>query len=236
MAERGEKKVVSTAPRAAAARRANPLDAPKRRRPKQERSKTTVEQILNAAITILERGGFEALTMLTIAEEAGISIAAVYSYFPNKHHVLAHLARAHLEQRLALLDAEFQRLRSHPDWISGYCDVLAELSRLRAGQAGSVALRQAMHASPSLWEIDQEGNRRAAELVAALLRDMAGDDGNREVQGRLIAEYVTAGLDYRQDGGTADPDAVLRELTKLTRAYLQAITLDPSGRGKPAAK
>ena len=208
---------------AAAARRANPLDAPKRRRPKQERSKTTVEQILSAAIAILEEGGFEAITMLTIAEEAGISIAAVYSYFPNKHHVLAHLARSHLEQRLALLDAEFQRLRSHPDWISGYCDVLAELAQLRASQSGSVALRQAMHASPSLWEIDQEGNRRASRLVAALLRDMAGDDGNREVQGRLIAEFVTAGLDYRQGAGTDDPDAALRELTKLTRAYLETI-------------
>lgn len=223
MAERREKKATAKTPRAAAARWANPLDAPKRRRPKQERSKTTVEQILNAAIAILERGGFEAITMLTIAEEAGISIAAVYSYFPNKHHVLAHLARSHLEQRLALLDAEFQRLRSHPDWISGYCDVLAELAQLRASQSGSVALRQAMHASPSLWEIDQEGNRRASRLVAALLRDMAGDDGNREVQGRLIAEFVTAGLDYRQGAGTDDPDAALRELTKLTRAYLETI-------------
>ncbi len=223
MTDRGEKKLAAKRSRAADARRANPLDAPKRRRPKQERSKTTVEQILNAAIAILAEGGFEAITMLTIANRAGVSIAAVYSYFPNKHHVLAHLARSHLEERLVLLETEFRQIRSRPDWIDGYCDVLVDLWRLRVGQAGSVALRQAMHASPSLWEIDQEGNRRAAQLVAGLLRDMAGDDDNREVQGRLIAEYVTAALDYAQDAATTDPDAVLRELTKLTRAYLQTL-------------
>lgn len=166
--------------------------------------------------------------MLTIAKKAGISIAAVYSYFPNKHHVMAHLARSHLEQRLALLEIEFQRLRSHKDWISGYCDVLMELSQLRASQLGSVALRQAIHASPSLWEIDQEGNRRAGQLVADLLRDMAGDDGKREVQGRLIAEFVTAALDYTQGVGTAEPEASLKELANLTRAYLLTIAFEPA--------
>lgn len=220
-------------PEAAAAgparRRENPLAAPKRRRPQQQRAKATVEQILNAAVDVLERGGFEAVTMQTIADAAGINIATAYSYFPNKHHVLAHLARARLGERLTLLETAFERLKAEEDWIGGFCAVLAELYRLRVEQAGSVALRQAMHASPSLWEIDQEGNRRAGILVAELLRVHAGDGGNRHVQGRVIAEYVTATLDYLQHSDAATRQETLDEIVALTRTYLDSIVRPAAG-------
>ncbi len=204
-------------------RREDPLAAPKRRRPQQQRSKATVEQILHAAVGVLEHGGFEAMTMQTIADAAGINIATAYSYFPNKHHVLAHLARVRLAERLTLLDAAFVRLKADEDWIEGFCATLGELYRLRVDQAGSVALRQAMHASPSLWEIDQEGNRRAGILVADLLRFHAGDGGNREIQGRVIAEYVTASLDYLQHCDAGTREGTLDEIVELTRAYLSRI-------------
>ena len=207
----------------ARARRDDPLAAPKRRRPKQERSKATVEQILNAAVDILEAGGFEAVTMQTIADAAAINIATIYSYFPNKHHVLAHLARLRLDERLSLLEAAFSALVVRDDWIDGFCEVLEDLYRLRAGQAGMVALRQAMHASPPLGEIDQEGNRRAAGLVAGLLAARAGDDGSRAVQGRVIAEYVTATLDHLQRLEPEAQKATFDELARLTRGYLNDI-------------
>ena len=178
--------------------REDPLAAPKRRLPMQERSKATVEQILNTTVRLLEEGGFEAVTMNTIAATASINIATIYSYFPNKHHVLAHLAKAGLDERLSLLVAALKKLMARDDWIDGFCETLEELYRLRDGQPGMVALRQAMHASPPLWEIDQEGNRQAGTLVANLLTAKAGDGGNRDVQGRLIAEYVTATLDLVQ--------------------------------------
>ncbi len=224
---------------ATADRREDPLAAPKRRRPQQQRSKATVEQILNAAVGVLERGGFEAMTMQTIADAAGINIATAYSYFPNKHHVLAHLARVRLAERLTLLDAAVARLKADENWIDGFCATLAELYRLRVDQAGSVALRQAMHASPSLWQIDQEGNRRAGILVADLLRAHAGDgagDGaggetgdNHQIQGRVIAEYVTATLDYLQHSDAATRAGTLAEIIALTRAYLERITRPAAG-------
>lgn len=216
-------------------RRENPLAAPKRRRPQQQRAKATVEQILNAAVGVLEQGGFEAMTMQTIADAAGINIATAYSYFPNKHHVLAHLARARLDERLTLLEAAFARLKADEDWIDGFCATLAELYRLRVDQAGSVALRQAMHASPSLWQIDQEGNRRAGILVADLLRAHAGDGvggetgDNRQIQGRVIAEYVTATLDYLQHSDAATRAGTLAEIIALTRAYLERIARPAAG-------
>lgn len=223
MAKREKAKAAATAGVAASGRRDNPLAAPKRRRPQQERSRATVEHILDAAVAVLEKGGFEAMTMQTVADAAGVNIATAYSYFPNKHHVLAHLARARLDERLALLNAAFEALKASEDWIEGFCATLRELYRLRASQTGSVALRQAMHASPSLWQIDQEGNRRASILVADLLRARAGAGGDRDIQGRVIAEYVTATLDYLQHSEPEVREGTLDEIVDLTRCYLRRI-------------
>lgn len=223
MAKREKAKAAAAAKGAAAGRRDDPLAAPKRRRPQQERSRATVEHILDAAVAVLETGGFEAMTMQAVADAAGVNIATAYSYFPNKHHVLAHLARARLDERLALLEAAFERLKASEDWIEGFCATLRELYRLRAGQTGSVALRQAMHASPSLWQIDQDGNRRASVFVADLLRARAGAGGDRDIQGRVIAEYVTATLDYLQHSEPDLRDGTLDEIVELTRCYLRRI-------------
>lgn len=211
--------------------REDPLSAPKRRLPIQKRAKATVEQILSATVSLLEEGGFEVVTMNTIAATTGINIATIYSYFPNKHHVLATLAKARLEERLSLLDAAFKPLMTRDDWIDGFCETLEDLYRLRAGQRGMVALRQAMRASPPLWEIDQEGNRQAGSLIANLLAAKAGDAGNRGVQGRLIAEYVTATFDHLQ---LCEPDAqrsTFNEIVTLTRSYLERTVCQPSGEG-----
>lgn len=203
----------------------DPLAAPKRRRPKQDRSKITVDQILHAAVGILEAGGFEAVTMQAIADTAEINVATVYSYFPNKHHVLAHIARLRLNERLDLLEGLFSRIAERDDWINGFVEALEALYRLRGEQAGMVALRQAMHASPPLWEIDQEGNQKAGQLVAKLLASkLAGSAASlHETQGRLIAEYVTATFDHLQRLNADMQKQAFDEIVRLTRSYLTAL-------------
>lgn len=220
----------------APARKKDPLSAPKRRRPKQERSRATVDQILAAAVAILEQGGFEAVTMQAIAAAAGINIATLYSYFPNKHHVLAHLARLRLDERLELLERELGALKERDDWINGYGDVMRKLFVLREGQASSVALRQAMHASPSLWEIDQEGNARAAGFVADLLHAKfpAIRREDIDIRARLIAEYVTATLDFIQRNEAGMQEKILEEIVALTASYLRSFAPAPE-RSPPAS-
>jgi AcrR family transcriptional regulator len=82
----------------------------KRKAPRQERSRATVEAILQAATYILVRRGLDALTTNSIAERAGVNIASLYQYFPNKEAILAEIFRRHVvESRaamLAVLEAE----------------------------------------------------------------------------------------------------------------------------------
>jgi AcrR family transcriptional regulator len=66
-----------------------------RKSPRQERSRATVEAILQAATDILIRQGASRLTTNRIAERAGVNIASLYQYFPGKHAIIAELQRRH---------------------------------------------------------------------------------------------------------------------------------------------
>jgi AcrR family transcriptional regulator len=76
-----------------------------RRLPSQERSRATVDAILQAATHLLVKRGWEALTTNAIAERAGVNIASLYQFFPNKEAVVAELQRQHVQTTRAELAA-----------------------------------------------------------------------------------------------------------------------------------
>ncbi|MEY8827864.1 TetR/AcrR family transcriptional regulator [Sedimentitalea sp. XS_ASV28] len=202
-------------------KRPNPLAAPGRRKPKQKRSRETVEEILQAAIRVMERGGFEAFNMPAIAAEAGLNVATLYSYFANKHKLLARLAEDGLAERLRILEELFEEARQAPDWIDKACAAITRLARLRSDQSGATALRRALHASPELWRIDQNGNRIAGKMVADLIVSRSETPcADPELRGRMIAEYVTVILDMQRDFPADKHDAILADLTAVFRFHL----------------
>lgn len=77
-----------------------------RRAPRQARSRATVDAVLEAAARIIRQRGVEALTTNHISEVAGVGVATLYGYFPNKTAVLVALARRLMaEDEAAILAA-----------------------------------------------------------------------------------------------------------------------------------
>jgi AcrR family transcriptional regulator len=77
-----------------------------RKRPRQERSRFTVDAILEAAADILVRDGYDRLTTNRIADRAGVNVASLYQYFPGKDAIVAELRRRHgAAERAAAHDA-----------------------------------------------------------------------------------------------------------------------------------
>lgn len=74
-----------------------------RKKPRQHRSRATVEAILEAAACILVREGYARATTNRIAERAGVNVASLYQYFPNKDALLMELLRRHLLERQAAI-------------------------------------------------------------------------------------------------------------------------------------
>ncbi len=69
-----------------------------RRRPRQSRGQKRVELLLNAAASVIARGGLRAATAEAIAIEARTAKGSLYQFFPNREAVLAALAQRYADE------------------------------------------------------------------------------------------------------------------------------------------
>lgn len=63
--------------------------------PAQERSRLTVDAIIQASTYILMEVGWKGFTTNAIAERAGVNISSLYQFFPNKEAIIAELQKRH---------------------------------------------------------------------------------------------------------------------------------------------
>jgi AcrR family transcriptional regulator len=72
-----------------------------RKSPRQERAVATVDAIMQAAAYILVKDGWDGFTTNRVADCAGVNIASLYQYFPNKEVIVAELHRRHVAEARA---------------------------------------------------------------------------------------------------------------------------------------
>lgn len=80
-----------------------------RKQATQERSRATVDALIEATARILVREGFDKASTNHIAETAGVSVGSLYQYFPSKEALVAAVIDRHHEElmqvvRVALAD------------------------------------------------------------------------------------------------------------------------------------
>jgi AcrR family transcriptional regulator len=85
-----------------------------RKRPRQARSKATVDTLLAASARVLVKRGFDGFTTNEVAEAAGVSIGSLYQYFPNKEALVAALIERHIEDMNAAILSELTRVAQLP--------------------------------------------------------------------------------------------------------------------------
>jgi AcrR family transcriptional regulator len=89
-----------------------------RKLPKQERSRVTVEAILQATAHILTEKGYDQTNTNLIAELAGVSIGSLYQYFPNKEALIVALMEQHSHEIAALVESKLNHLFDDPPEIA----------------------------------------------------------------------------------------------------------------------
>jgi AcrR family transcriptional regulator len=166
--------------------------------PRQERSRATVEAILQAATDILIRQGAGRLTTNRIAERAGVNIASLYQYFPGKHAIIAELRRRHgAEERAAVRRVLVERRGG---------DLEATVRVL-------VSMGVAAHAvNPELHRVFTE------ELPPLRYSDIAAADR------ALFAEF--RGLLTRSATGIKDPDLTMWMVATVANAVLHRAVVE----------
>jgi AcrR family transcriptional regulator len=84
--------------------------SPKRRIPRQERSRRRVEGLLDAAARLVVERGVDSLTTRDIAEGAGAPVASLYQYFSDKEDVLLALAQRDMDEMDAQVAADLAQV------------------------------------------------------------------------------------------------------------------------------
>ena len=72
-------------------------------------------QILEAAMACFARQGYHATSMDDVVRECGLSVGAIYSYFPSKEELFLALSDDRTNQTLAYLNDLFRRPGPMPD-------------------------------------------------------------------------------------------------------------------------
>ncbi len=200
-------------------------DVTPRKSPIQDRSRRTVETILEAAAQVLETRGYATATTDRIAERAGVSVGTLYQYFPNKDAILLALAFCHAMEGVSAfvpLAREFHE--SPPPLPEG----LRRLVRTSAATHRRARLHQVLAAEVPFPPEMREGLAQASNQVAhALARYLERAPGANVPDPHLAAHLVLDALAGLLHGFVIDPptgydeasceDEVVRCLT----AYLE---------------
>jgi AcrR family transcriptional regulator len=165
------------------------------------------EDILDCAAAIATEGGYDAVKMRTVADDAGIAVGTLYRYFPTKPHVL-----------VAVLMREFERLGAERDWT-----ITADSPRLRVAHLNA-RLCEELHCRPALTEAvtrafvfadastSSEVDRAAAIIEHLLGLAIAGGEPNpRHHQlAAIIVDVWLSGLIAWVRHGTSAEDMAVR--------------------------
>jgi AcrR family transcriptional regulator len=147
-----------------------------RKRPRQQRSRETVDTILEATARVLVKLGFDQLTTNAVATAAGVSIGSLYQYFPNKEALVAALIEQHVEQMNAAVLAELARVATLPIAEAARC-VIELTIRAHAidPELHQVLTEQVPRVGKlaKLRELDEICHRMVAGLLAARKNELA---------------------------------------------------------------
>jgi AcrR family transcriptional regulator len=90
------------------------IDTNPRKHASQQRSRLTVEVILEATTRVLIKDGYDRASTNRIAAAAGISIGSLYQYFPGKEALVAAVSERHSQEVLELMRGALARVRASP--------------------------------------------------------------------------------------------------------------------------
>ena len=188
-----------------------------RKRPSQERSRHTVDAILEAAARILEAGGLQALTTNTVAERAGVSPGSLYQYFPDKHAILAELIRRERAKLFVCIDALTARKGRRPL----EADVRALVRIAVAHQLGRPALARALEYAEAWLPMAGETALLADKIADRAASLLARHRVPKSRQAARDAAALAKGMiDAAGLAGEADADALSRRVFWAVTGYL----------------
>lgn len=107
----------------------------------------TEAAVRDAAVSLIARLGYEAMSMRQLAAEVGVQAAALYRYFPTKEDLLFTLMREHMEGLLKAWDAARPAREDPVARLGAYVEnhIAFHIERRHATHVSNMELRSLSH-------------------------------------------------------------------------------------------
>lgn len=194
---------------------------PARRAPRQQRSRATVDALVEAGAHVLAARGWTRFTTNEVARVAGASIGSLYQYFPDKLALAEAIRTHHLDAVLAVLpepgehnDAIRPETRA-AQAIDGIITIHLDSERLHRVLLDEVPLAE--RASLDTFEV--EYLRRYQALILPGTESVATPAD--AIAAQVLASAVEGVVHTAALRGTLGTPEVRRELNGFVCAYLR---------------
>jgi AcrR family transcriptional regulator len=223
---RGYLQIVATASPGSSAEVDDPLAV--RNPPVQDRSRRSFERVLAAAGGAFDASGVDRVSMEEVARRAGVSIGAVYRFFPSKAALVAtmtDLYRGQHEAFAAEVHDPASLTRPAEEVIQDYFSGFAALAENQPGWKG---LTRAGHlfgaGTASEWTV---------RLERWLAAQIPGLEGHRRRSAAITIQALTGWLLLHaaevDDDTDDDLDSAFREAQTVLVGYLRELAKQASG-------
>ena len=182
-----------------------------RKSPSQERSRRTVNRILDAATRIFHEQGYTGATTNDIADEADVSVGSLYQYFPNKDALLVALTQRHIATTTTDLTNLLLDLPRDSDIETTFRIVVDFL--VSQHDLDDLHLL-VMHQAPRTHDINlslEHAKSHLVELTSQILRTKITDSRKRNLVARMVVATIDASVHdviLRQPRGKARQKAI----------------------------
>lgn len=194
----------------------------KRRIPLQSRSQETVQRILEATSLLLATAPIEKITTSRIARKAGISVGALYRFFPEKQSIIDAIAVRHIEEFRTEFEGRFAELnfQDGPAFLGAVIDAFVSFLETRPDF-------RAIAFGPYISTATRKRETNPDAIGAGLVKNfMIGTLGMKDLSSldlRLRVAIETGerlfAFAYEQTGAE-ERGQIIAELKKLLSGYL----------------
>jgi AcrR family transcriptional regulator len=192
-----------------------------RQQPKQARSRERIETILKVAAETVREVGVDATKTSEIARRAGISLASLYRYYPNKAAIIKALAEEHTKR----LDLYLKEVLKDFDLETGFDRLIDGYAEFYRKEPGYKEIWSGVETIPELQALDLKELYDNAEVISEMARAMFPDvDQDRLWLICIMLPRVCGSILRLTMNMDAEPStAMLDELKLMVKSYLQTL-------------
>ena len=185
---------------------------------------TTRDRIIQAALTLIAERGLTSVTMVAVAEEAGVARATLYNNYPDIPSILADAAAAHNEEAIA-------GLRQALAVVNTPVERLGQLVRHLAALATHGHALAHQEGLPPQWRerVGAFDRELDAQISAIVDGGVASGDFRADLDVAAVTVVVRHSLAGMSEMIAHAPDRAA-DVTGQTTAFLRAALAAPPGK------